>query len=122
MKSKISIFMKSKTWILWLVAGICFLFVGVMDLIDKNNFSGVISILLGGFYIILSRINYKRESKSNQSEVTDAVLKNMDIELRNLIAEGEKIKAIKKYRMVTGLGLLEAKEYVDLLGEEKSNK
>ncbi|WP_106059907.1 ribosomal protein L7/L12 [Clostridium vincentii] len=114
--------MKSKTWILWLVAGICFLFVGVMDLIDKNNFSGVISILLGGFYIILSRINYKRESKSNQSEVTDAVLKNMDIELRNLIAEGEKIKAIKKYRMVTGLGLLEAKEYVDLLGEEKSNK
>ncbi|MBZ9622621.1 ribosomal protein L7/L12 [Clostridium tagluense] len=29
------------------------------------------------------------------------------------------MRAIKKYRMLTGLGLKEAKDYVDLLSEEK---
>ncbi len=45
----------------------------------------------------------------------------MDNELRELITDGERIKAIKKYRMVTGAGLIEAKEYVDSLikGETK---
>ena len=42
----------------------------------------------------------------------------MDIKLRKLIAEGKEIKAIKKYRMVTGFGLKEAKEYVDLISKE----
>ncbi|MBU3201838.1 ribosomal protein L7/L12 [Clostridium estertheticum] len=31
--------------------------------------------------------------------------------------EGKRIKAIKRYREVTGLGLVKAKEYVDLLSE-----
>lgn len=45
----------------------------------------------------------------------------MDNELRELVSEGERIKAIKKYRMATGAGLVEAKEYVDSLskGETK---
>lgn len=42
----------------------------------------------------------------------------MDNELKKLIAEGKKIEAIKKYRMITGIGLKEAKEYVDLLGNK----
>ncbi|WP_435575532.1 ribosomal protein L7/L12 [Clostridium gasigenes] len=42
----------------------------------------------------------------------------MDVELKNLIREGKKIKAIKKYRIVTGLGLKEAKDYVDSLSEK----
>ncbi|MBU3182906.1 hypothetical protein [Clostridium psychrophilum] len=42
----------------------------------------------------------------------------MDIELRKLIAEGKEIKAFEKYRMVTGLGLKEHKEYVDLISKE----
>lgn len=36
-------------------------------------------------------------------------------ELRNLITEGKTPEAIKRYREVTGLGLKEAKDYVDSL-------
>ncbi|MEG1254929.1 ribosomal protein L7/L12 [Clostridium sp.] len=38
-----------------------------------------------------------------------------DSELQILIGEGKKVKAIKKLRMATGMGLKEAKEYVDNL-------
>lgn len=40
---------------------------------------------------------------------------NIDNEFQSLIAEGKKIKAIKRLRMVSGIGLKEAKEYVDNL-------
>ncbi|WP_253198424.1 ribosomal protein L7/L12 [Clostridium gasigenes] len=46
------------------------------------------------------------------------MLENIDVELKNLIEQGEKIKAIKRYRIVTGLGLKEAKDYVDSLSEK----
>jgi len=110
--------MKIKAWILWLVAGICFIFVGVTVIIEKNNFSVV---ALGGFYIFLSIANFRSDKKSNKSELSEEVSENMNIELKKLILEGEKFKAIKKYRMVTGLGLKEAKEYVDLLSAEKDS-
>ena len=119
---KLKSIMKLKTWVLWLFAGASFLFVGIMDLTDKNYFSGGTYTFIGGIYIVLSIIHYKKDKKPNQNKVPDAVLKNMDIELRNLIAEGKEIKAIKKYRIVTGLGLKEAKEYVDLICEENLNK
>lgn len=105
--------MKSKTWKLWLLAGVCFLFVGMMDVSSEKYFQGVMYIFLGGLYLVLSITNYRVNKKSTQIEVSDTVLENMNVELRNLIAEGKKIKAIKKYRMVTGLGLKEAKEYID---------
>ena len=113
--------MKLKTWILWLVAGICFIFLGVTKIIETNNFSGVVFIVLGGFYIFLSIDNYRRDKKYNKNELLEEVLENMNIELKKLILEGKKFKAIKKYRMVTGLGLKEAKEYIDLLSAEKDS-
>lgn len=114
--------MKLKTWVLLLLAGVCFLFVGIMNLTDKNYFPGAGFSFLGAMYFVLSITNYKKDKKSNKIEVPDTVLKNMDIELRKLIAEGKEIKAIKKYRMVTGIGLKEAKEYVDLLSEKNLNR
>ncbi|MGH4122629.1 MAG: ribosomal protein L7/L12 [Clostridium sp.] len=51
--------------------------------------------------------------------LADTVTENIDAELKSLISEGKKIKAIKRYRMVTGLGLKEAKEYVDLFSEQE---
>ena len=64
----------------------------------------------------ISRINKKLEKIAKQIGVPDDDEKcNMDNELRNIIAENGKIKAIKKYREVTGIGLKEAKEYVDNL-------
>ena len=101
-----------------LFSAICFLFAGVSYIIDKKYSLGCIFTALALFYIILSINKYKNKEKPNQIQVSDAVLKSMDIELKKLIAEGEKIKAIKKCRMITGLGLKEAKEYVDLLSEK----
>lgn len=110
--------MKFKTWALWLFSTICFTFVGIMDLIEKKYFLGTVFILLGVVYIFLSIKNYKGSTKSNEKVLSEIELRNMDNELRSLIAEGKKIEAIKKYRMITGLGLKEAKEYVDLLGNK----
>lgn len=41
-----------------------------------------------------------------------------DDEIKNLLAEGKKIEAIKAYRIATGFGLKEAKEYVDSLEDK----
>lgn len=38
-----------------------------------------------------------------------------DVEIRRLLAQGNKIQAIKRVRALTGLGLKEAKDYVDRL-------
>lgn len=54
----------------------------------------------------------------------DAILKHSGIEFMDgvdsrivdLLASGQKIKAIKLYREQTGVGLKEAKEYVESLG------
>jgi ribosomal protein L7/L12 len=51
--------------------------------------------------------------------IPDIVTKDVKDELITLISEGNKIKAIKRYRMVTGLGLKEAKEYVDQLSTQE---
>jgi amino acid transporter len=119
---EVKIILKSKSLKPMLFSGICFAFAGIMYLISKNYFLGVFNIFIGGFFFVLGMTNYKGRNKFNQIEVSDEVLENMDVELRNLVAEGKKIEAIKKYRVVTGLGLKEAYEYVDLLSEAYSNK
>ncbi|MBC8063038.1 MAG: ribosomal protein L7/L12 [Clostridiaceae bacterium] len=40
---------------------------------------------------------------------------SLDHDLKNLIAKGKKIEAIKEFRKSSGIGLKEAKEYVDNL-------
>jgi ribosomal protein L7/L12 len=110
--------LKIKEWQLWLFASICFIFVGIMDLIEKKYTMGVVFSLLGAFYIYLSVDKYKGKSKVKQKVVSEIELENMNAELEKLIAEGKNIEAIKKYRMVTGLGLKEAKDYVDLMNEK----
>ncbi|ACQ52510.1 DNA-binding protein [Clostridium botulinum] len=112
--------MKSKSWILWLIGAICLIIAGIMRLIEKKYSSGVIFIVLGVAYVIFSITSYKAINKTHENILSDEELKNMDNELRELITDGERIKAIKKYRMVTGAGLIEAKEYVDSLSKEET--
>lgn len=107
--------MKKKAWVLLLIAGICFIFVGIMNFIDKNSISGVMFIVIGGFYFVISIGSYKTKDKSNRKQVPKTVLDNMDEQLRILVSESKKIEAIKKVKLVTGLGLKEAKDYVDNL-------
>lgn len=49
----------------------------------------------------------------------EIVTKEEKEELMRLISEGKSVEAVRKCREITGLGLKEAKEYVDRLGEEK---
>ncbi|MGH4119398.1 ribosomal protein L7/L12 [Clostridium sp.] len=43
----------------------------------------------------------------------------MEVELKNIILDGKKIQAIKQYRIVIGIRLKEAKEYIDELSTKK---
>lgn len=47
--------------------------------------------------------------------VNDKIQGDLDTRIKNLILEGQMIKAVKEYRMVTGAGLVEAKKYIDAL-------
>ena len=47
--------------------------------------------------------------------VNDKIQGDLDTRIKNFILEGQMIKAVKEYRMVTGAGLLEAKKHIDAL-------
>jgi ribosomal protein L7/L12 len=66
----------------------------------------------------IARVNFTLDKIAKQIGVTDQVSENIDDELKSLLAEGKKIRAVKRYRMVTGHGLLESKKYVDSLRKE----
>ncbi|WP_423748969.1 ribosomal protein L7/L12 [Clostridium perfringens] len=51
--------------------------------------------------------------------VTEIVTKEEKEELKRLLSEGKNVQAVRSCREITDLGLKEAKEYVDGLGEEK---
>ncbi|ACD23832.1 50S ribosomal protein L7/L12 [Clostridium botulinum] len=59
----------------------------------------------------ISRININLNKIAKQIGVPNTI----NDEIKNLILEGKKVEAIKKYRNATGLGLKESKEYIDSL-------
>ena len=99
---------------------------------DENMEYGIISLVLILCIILNSNIN---KLQRNQEEielklnsiidyfgidVPDKYKEKISCELKDelikLIKADQKVKAIKKLRDVTGMGLKEAKEYVDNLG------
>jgi len=84
--------------------------------------------IIGVLLIFISYLNRLQEKVTNMNEKLKKIYKHMKIEdkfeeaineeIKGLILNGEKFKAIKVYRQHTGLGLKEAKEYVDSLSEE----
>lgn len=82
---------------------------------------GVIIIL---FIILNSNINVLQRDQKRIESKLDRIIEHFGLpglsnelkdELIGLVEENEKIKAIKKLREVTGMGLKEAKDYVDSL-------
>lgn len=59
----------------------------------------------------ITRINMNVNKIAKQVGVPDTITD----ELKSLLLEGKKVEAIKKYRIATGVGLIEAKEYIDSL-------
>src|SRR5699024_12106968 len=46
----------------------------------------------------------------------------IDNELKKLIAENKEVEAVKRYRITTGAGLVEAKKYIDSLNQQEDRK
>ncbi|MGE7023730.1 hypothetical protein [Solibacillus cecembensis] len=57
-------------------------------------------------------LEYKLEQISKQFDVPESPINN---ELRQLLKEGNDVKAVKKVRETLGLSLVEAKQYIDVL-------
>ncbi|MCH3963258.1 MAG: ribosomal protein L7/L12 [Clostridium sp.] len=81
---------------------------------------GFLIVILMGLEInqLRSEVNLMNSKLNKISKcvgVCDELKEEIIEELKELVSRGEKIKAIKKYRMVTGAGLKEAKDYVDSL-------
>lgn len=82
----------------------------------------ILSSLLGAINNLrsdIARINLTLDKIAKQIGVPDTITGNIDIELKSLISEGKRVEAVKRYRMVSGLGLKEAKEYIDKLIEDE---
>jgi len=70
------------------------------------------------FLKYLFPISWRNES--TPIEIPNEVLKNLNTELTDILSKGKKFEAIKQYRKITGLGLKESKEYIDLLSSERT--
>ena len=81
----------------------------------------LIVILALSILSLLSRSGDQSARLAALDRKFDLILKNLGInpsdgldpQLENLVRDGEKIEAIKLYRTQTGVGLKEAKEYVE---------
>lgn len=67
-------------------------------------------------------LNNKLNKIINHLGIEDEELNKINDELNKLIIEGKKVKAVKLYRMTTGAGLKESKEYIDALADKLSNE
>ncbi|AAK79627.1 ribosomal protein L7/L12 [Clostridium acetobutylicum] len=56
------------------------------------------------------KICLNKDTTSNNNDLID-----VDTEIRELVRKGKKIEAIKRYRILTKVGLKEAKDYIDSL-------
>ena len=86
-----------------------------------------IYFLIGLCIFLLSNIFSLSNEINKTNRKIDKIMKALNIneydynyneinnELKNIINEKGKIKAIKRYREITGIGLKEAKEYIDNL-------
>lgn len=70
-----------KTRKIWLISSGCFLLIGLLNLIDREFLSGSLYIILGVVDIFLNRSEYKKDTASNKTKVSDTDLKSMDTEL-----------------------------------------
>lgn len=63
----------------------------------------------------LSHMNNVLHKIAKQVGVPEISIGDSDSELEELILNNKKIEAIKRYRMKTGMGLKESKDYIDEL-------
>ena len=83
---------------------------------------GAFMFLIGSIGQLRNEVKLMRGTLNRIAErvwVTKIVTKEEKEELMRLVAEGKNVEAVRRCREITGLGLKEAKEYVDGISEEK---
>lgn len=83
---------------------------------------GVFMFLIGSVGQLRNEVKLMRGTLNRIAErvgVTEILTKEEKEELVRLVSEGKNVQAVRRCREITGLGLKEAKEYVDRLSEEK---
>ncbi|ARF18684.1 hypothetical protein [Sporosarcina ureae] len=65
----------------------------------------------------ITHMKHTLDNIAKQVGVPDPINDELKETLLKFISEGEKVKAVKEYRMATGAELLEAKQYIDYLSE-----
>lgn len=91
--------------------------------------SGLIGIVIALLFIRLSALERRLNRLSRIDAKIDALLKNAGVQfdefqnvpadVREALERGETILAIKRFRVATGAGLKEAKEFVDEVRRRK---
>lgn len=69
----------------------------------------------------IAHMKHTLDNIAKQVGVSDTIDDELKESLLELISEGEKIKAGKEYRIATGVGLLEAKQYIYYLTEKRND-
>ena len=91
----------------------------IVAVINIKNGSTVVGILyfISAICFLFSIIALK----NNKSKVnlTEEEIEKIDKELKQMILNGEEVKAVKRYRQLTNAQLLEAKNYIDKLDKLK---
>lgn len=90
---------------IWIIIGACMLMILVSVISQMRN--------------DLKHMRITLDKIAEKFGAIEIVTKEEKEELMRLVAEGKNVQAVRRCREITGLGLKEAKEYVDGLGEEK---
>ena len=67
----------------------------------------------------VDKMNNTLHKIANVYGLNDINKEEIDNEIYQLLGDGKKVRAVKRYREITGLSLKESKEYVDSLNEKK---
>ena len=83
--------------------------------IDHRQFAIEVAVTAPGLFLKVAKSLPTKAAGHKFSRVEDAEQTKIDKYLISLVKANKKIEAIKAYRMMTNLGLKEAKDYVDQL-------
>lgn len=89
----------------WIIIGACMLMILVSVISQMRN--------------DLKQIRITLDKIAKKFGAIEIVTKEEKEELKRLVSEGKNVEAVRRCREITGLGLKEAKEYVDGISEEK---
>ncbi|MDC3413505.1 ribosomal protein L7/L12 [Aquibacillus sp. 3ASR75-11] len=84
-------------------------------------------VVITFFLNVINRLNFIENRIKSMKYTLDRIAKQVNVpehplngELRDLIKDGKKVKAVKRTREILGLSLVEAKKYVDDLDKSKA--